>query len=324
MPVRSVVNQFLGVNAHLHSFWQGMGKWNRFHNYYVAQLMGALKAKLLPMGYTAELEESLQIRRLGDDRPRRPKADVIVRDLEPGRVSQSSPSPGNGAQMLTVEELLEEVDTEHPYSAVVIYERLPDFRTGDAVAWIELLSPSNKGESSDANAYLGKRWILLEQGLIFVEVDYLHETPPTFHKLTDYTQNEPGSHSYRIVVLDPRPNFRTGPTSINEFDVDNAIPNVTIPLNAGDSLRFDFGEVYQKTFIDGLYGYDMDYAELPLNFDRYSKDDQTRIAARMLAVLEAACNDVDLETGLFPVKVVELEMALSQIEALKKQLGEQT
>ncbi len=322
MPVQSAKNQYLGINAHLHSFWQGMGKWNRFHNYYVSQLMGALKAQLLPMGYTAELEESLQIRRLGDDRPRRPKADVMIRDLEPHRSSQSAPSPGNGMQMLTVAELLEEVDTEHPYSAIVISERLSDFKPGEAVAWIELLSPSNKGDGSDANAYIGKRWVLLEQGVVFVELDYLHETPPTFHKLGDYSRDESNSHPYRIVVLDPRPDFRNGPTSINEFDVDNPIPSVTIPLNAGDYVAFDFGKVYQKTFIDGLYGYDMNYAELPMRFDRYSKEDQTRIAARTLAVLEAACNGVDLETGPFPVKSVELETALAQLEVLKNQIIE--
>lgn len=29
--VPSVKTQYLGVNAHLYSFWQGESKWNRFH-----------------------------------------------------------------------------------------------------------------------------------------------------------------------------------------------------------------------------------------------------------------------------------------------------
>jgi hypothetical protein len=44
----------------------------------------------------------------------------------------------------------------------------------------------------------------------------------------------------------------------------------------------------------------------------------------MLAVLEAACNGVDLETGPFPVNDIELEAALAQIEILKHQLAKRT
>lgn len=154
------------------------------------------------------------------------------------------------------------------------------------------------------------------------QLDYLHETPPTFWRLADYTQNEPNTHAYRIVVLDPRPNFKAGRAYLREFDVDAPIPPMTIPLNAGDKLEFDFGRVSQKSYEEILYGYDMDYTELPMNFDRYSKADQRRIAARMLSVLEAACNGVDLESGPFPVKDIELEAALAQIEILKQQLAE--
>ena len=62
--VQSIKNQYFGINAHLHSFWQGAGKWHRFHNVHIAHLLVALKAQLIPMGYTAETEESLQIRRI--------------------------------------------------------------------------------------------------------------------------------------------------------------------------------------------------------------------------------------------------------------------
>lgn len=57
--VYTAKNQYDGINAHLHSFWQGTGKWHRFHNVYIAQLLMALKAQLIPLGYTAETEESL-------------------------------------------------------------------------------------------------------------------------------------------------------------------------------------------------------------------------------------------------------------------------
>ena len=37
-PMRSVRNQYLGINAHLHSYWQAVRGWNNFHNPYIVQL----------------------------------------------------------------------------------------------------------------------------------------------------------------------------------------------------------------------------------------------------------------------------------------------
>jgi hypothetical protein len=322
MPVRSVKNQYLGINAHLHSFWQGEGKWNRFHNYHIGQTIGPLRVQLIPMGYTAQIEESLQIRRVGDS-PGRPHADILISDLDSKRAFQSPVVTSADTQTLALEELIEEEeDKEHPYSAIGIYERPSE--SGEPVAWIELLSPSNKGGSLDARTYREKRRQLLLNGVVFVELDYLHETPPTFWRLADYTQNEPNAHAYRIVVLDPRPNFTAGRAHLREFDVDAPIPAMIIPLNSGDKVEFDFGRVYQKSYEEILYGYDMDYAELPMNFDRYGSADQTRIARRMVAVLQAVHNGVDLETGPFPVKDMELEAALAQLETLRNQLAERT
>ncbi|MBC7872072.1 MAG: DUF4058 family protein [Chitinophagaceae bacterium] len=323
-PVRSVKNQYLGINAHLHSFWQATGTWNRFHNAYITHLMESLKARLRLMGYTAEMEESLQIRRIGDESSRRPKSDVIIYDL----VFQRPKKPFTAeaiAQGLTVEELIEEEDFEHPYFAIGIYERLPNFEQGDAVAWIEVLSPTNKGNSPDANRYLAKRHLLLERGLVFVEIDYLHELPPTFHLIKDYSNQADGSldaHPYHIVVLDPRPDFRRGPARIYDFDVDMSVPIVNIPLNGDDALLFDFGLPYHQMIEQGFHGDDIDYAEFPMNFDRYSPADQTRIANRMLTILEAEKAQGELENGPFPVQAISLEAALAQIETLKKEAVE--
>jgi hypothetical protein len=217
-------------------------------------------------------------------------------------------------QAVALDELLEgEQDIEHPYSAILISERLADFQPGEAVVWIELLSPTNKGDTKDAYTYHAKRHLWLEKGLVFVELDSLHETPPTFDRLRDYSRGAPDTYAYRMVVVDPRPAYRDARASVYEFDVDAPLPIVTIPLNAGDQLKFDFDAVYHKTFREALYGYDMDYAELPVNFERYSAADQTRIARRMLAVLTAQRAGLDLETGPFPVETIALDEALKQI-----------
>ena len=53
-PLRSVRNQYPGVNAHLHSYWQGRGGWSRFHTNHIADLLRALRPLLLPRGYDAD------------------------------------------------------------------------------------------------------------------------------------------------------------------------------------------------------------------------------------------------------------------------------
>jgi hypothetical protein len=310
-PIRSIKNQYRGINAHLHSYFQGAHKWNTFHNVHVSDIFKVLSAQLRPLGYVAQIEESLQIRR-SDTSLTTPRADIAVYDTDPQRTTQQTQH--TQADSLTVAELLDETD-EHTYSAVTIHQRLPNFSPGEAVAWLELLSPANKGNTQEAMTYRGKRRTLLDTGLVFVEIDYLHETPATFPKLQDYTaKSHPDAHPYRIVTLDPRPDLQSVPPYIHEFDVDDPIPTVTIPLNAGDAPEFDFSVPYQKTFEEGFYGDTLDYSKFPLNFRRYSATDQTRIALRMLAVIEAAQTGTDLETAPFPLKNLPLDVALKQIE----------
>jgi hypothetical protein len=295
-PVRSLHNQYAGINAHLHSEWQATGRWNRFHNVFVTGLMQSLRAALRGMGYTADIEESLQIRRLTD--AVRPRGDVVIfdtRSVAPTGITAAAPS------LLSVQDLVEEdEDADHPYSAIVISQRLTEGERGEAVAWLELLSPTNKGNQHDAITYRSKRRLLLESGLVFVGLDFLHETPPTFPRLADYSAGE-GGHPYRIVVLDPRPNLKEGRGMLYEFDVDEPLPLVTIPLNAGEQLTFDFGAVYQKVFLESFYGDEVDYSQLPMAWERYSSTDQWRVLLRLATVLEAAEQGKDLEHLPLPI-----------------------
>lgn len=315
MQAKSIKNQYLGVNAHLHSFWQDISRWSRFHSVHISDLMKSLRVSLLPMGYTAEIEESLQIRRVFEP-PNYPHADVLIADLNPGRKSQAAPLSPAGAQIMTLDDVLEiEIDSEHPYFAIQLLKLAPNENPVEPVGWIELLSPSNKS-GADGQIYRDKRNNLLHSELIFIELDYLHETPSTLWRVPDYTRQEPLSHPYRIAVLDPHPGFREGKAYHYPFDVDAPIPIIEIPLKANDVLKFDFGAIYHKTLEEGMYGYSLDYARLPVNFDRYSEADQTRIAARMLSILEAVRDGIDLETGPFPVKPLPLADCLAQIEAI--------
>jgi hypothetical protein len=163
MAVRSVINQYRGINAHLHSYWQAAGGWNNFHNRHIDDLAGWLRQSLLPMGYTAIMEHSLQIRRWHSDEGRTLRADIAISDLQPG------PRLGVGTsseQQLTVADMVTEIEVEKPYMALAIYPLSRE--SGEPVAWLELLSPANKGQGRDAQSYLSKRdptFRLIRRGL---------------------------------------------------------------------------------------------------------------------------------------------------------------
>ena len=324
--VRSIRNQYYGINAHLHSYWQSKGGWHSFHGNHIADLLRALRAALLPMGYTADLESSLQVRRL-DRIVDEPESDVTIFDPHPVRPLLPSQQAATGIDVLvlSVPEVLQEPPlSEDEFMAIAIYQLVHRGRDqGTPVAWVELLSPANKGGSQDAILYREKRSHLIHSGLVFVELDYLHESGATWGRLANYRVRrrqsaEANAHPYRIAVLDPRPTFDEGKAYIAEFNVDEPIPVVTIPLNGEDALLFDFNQPYQKTYTETLYGLELvDYSQLPYHFDRYSPADQTRIANRMVAVLQAAQAGVDLESGPFLVGTLPLAEALASVETLK-------
>lgn len=324
--IRSIRNQYRGINAHLHSYWQGMGGWHSFHGNHIADLLRTLRAALLPMGYTADLETSLQVRRLDqplDD----PESDVTIFDPHPIRpfLPASQNISDSNLLVLPVPEALQEPPlSENEFAAIAIYKLVHRGRDqGAPVAWVELLSPANKGGSQDAVTYREKRSHLIHSGLVFVELDYLHESGSTLGRLANYLirRRQPAkanAHPYRIAVIDPRPNFDEGKAYIAEFDVDQPIPTVTIPLNGDDALAFNFDQPYQKTYTETLYGLELvDYRQLPHHFERYSPADQTRIANRMVAVLQAAQGGIDLESGPFAADSLPLAEALAQLELYK-------
>jgi hypothetical protein len=319
-PVRSVRNQYLGVNAHLHSLLQDEGGWGNFHTRHIVHLADWLNRQVRSLGYIAVVEDSLQIRR-ADESVRRPKSDITIYDVQPLRAgNQPAAATQGGVGLilpLTAAFDLPEL-SEKPYRAVAIYEQVGAAQQNrEPVAWLEVLSPSNKRPGDDAEAYLRKRRDLLDSGIVFVEIDYLHETPPTFSFLPNYSAapQEP-AHPYRLVICEPRPRHEDGWMRLVEFGVDEPIPTLAIPLNGPDVLSCNFDQVYRTTFETAFLGDLVDYASLPPNFDRYSPADQARIANRMLAVLVAAQAGADLEAGPLPITALPLSEAQTQLHAL--------
>jgi hypothetical protein len=319
-PVRSVKNQYLGISAHLHSLWQKEGGWKDFHTAHIVYLVAALKTQLLPLGYTAGIEHSLQIRR-SEHTEGRPESDIVIYDRDPVRPFLPAGAALAEPTVLPVPELLVDYEELSEYRAIGIYPSTTRFAGGEPVAWIELLSPSNKLQ--DRGPYTERRLDLIKTGVVYVELDYLHESPPTLSRIPNYARGRrrrppvDGAYPYHILVIDPRPEWYEGQLFNYAFAVDEPLPQVRIPLNGDDVLDFNFGPPYHHTLAETFFAYEhVDYTQMPLNFDRYDAADQTRIAARMVAVLTAARQGLDLERGPFPAQVLSLADALAEIEAL--------
>jgi hypothetical protein len=315
MPLQSRFNLFVGINAHLHSLFQTGDGWSSFHATYLVYLTSALQEVLQPLGYEADVEPSLQIRRL-DDPPRLPRADVLLYDTDPVRAAAvSSPMTAATAEMvLSLTTMLAIAEEDAPrYRAVGIYRLTSPRRTrGEPVAWIELLSPSNKPGGQDFETYRIKREALLQTGLVFVELDYLHHSPPTFAGVPVYDA-DPNSYPFRLTVIDPRPEFLSGQGRTRGFAVDEPIPSMPIPLNADDVLTFDFDPPYQRTFYEMFYGNRVDYAQLPPAFERYSLEDRARIVNRMLTIAEMVRAGQPLQPPHPPASTFALSEALDRL-----------
>lgn len=105
---------------------------------------------------------------------------------------------------------------------------------------------------------------------------------------------------------------------VRQFDVDDPIASLPVSLNAADRLEIDFDTPYHAIYKSALYGLErVDYAQLPVNFDRYREPDQARIVNRMLSVLEAAQAGTDLESGPFPARALDLTEALQALDTLR-------
>lgn len=288
MTVHTKTNQYQGVNAHLHSYFQSKGGWSSFHTNHIADLARAINA-ILPPGYLVDVEQSLQIREFHPDtgeRIRKPEPDITIYDTERKQPRQGNRPPG-GAVATVIQPVAEtlELDEDQYYPAVVVYQTEDDATLGSAVTRIELLSPSNKAGDGYLQ-YREKRAAALKSGVRLVEIDYLHESRSPVKNLPLYPQ-QPNSFAYNITVSDPIPSLERGLAETYGFGVDDPIPTIAIPLADDDLVLVDFGAVYNQTF-ESLTAYSrrVDYAELPEHFHTYSPADQARIRARMQAVVE--------------------------------------
>ena len=283
-------NPYRGVNAHLHSKFQNPGDspsmWPAFHASHIAHLADTLNT-VLPDTYRATTEQSLQIQ-TGPESVR-PRPDVLVYDRvgRPEGIERVTAS-ATATLALTLEQALYEPEDVH---AILIYYQ-PDLRAhddlGQPVARFELLSPSNKDVGAHRGAYINNRYLALKAGLVLVEIDYLHESPSPVRGVPPYPQGE-GSFPYSIILSDPYLPPGAKSVLVHGFGMDEQIPTLDIPLVGADSVRLEFGAVYQYTFRAGRWGQTVDYQQEPRHIESYHADDQRQIRERM-AIIQSEVN----------------------------------
>jgi len=334
--IHSTVNQYLGINAHLHSTFLRTEPegWEEFHSSHITDLTRAMNAHLPAMGYIARQERSLQIRHF--DEMTTPISDVLISDMPgSGKAASARTFAAPQAQValnVPASTLLEAdpAETKRPF-AIKIYE-LEGGQREKPVAWIEILSPSNKAGSGYAS-YIAKREALLANWLVFVEMDYLHGASTSLEKIRDYhppgrdRQPREDAHPYHLWMVDPRlppDDERSG--AIAAFDVDEPIPAMRIPLNRGDHLTFDFNAGYHQTFqAQPAFGMAVNYAAAPEGVEQdYNRRDRLAIAARMLTVQKLQREGVNLANGPYPVDSGVLERLRHTPEMVRQVLTSNT
>lgn len=303
MPIRSRVNQYRGLNAHLQSYLLNEpGGWQSFHADHIVQLCQLLDEQL-PTQYYARVEKSIQIS----------EHDLVSGRMSWGRTrpdvgiyrTGEQPSPAQGASpvaqpvaTLPLEDALL-LSEEAEIMAVVVYEVGDRIEEDVPVTRVELLSPTNKPPYTTYQDYLERRRVTLASGIRLVEIDYLHESRSPVRRLPSYPAGDPAAYPYLILVSAQQAATDAGATQVYGFRVDQRLLPLPLPLVGEEALVFDFGAAYHVTFSrNRFYGLRaVDYAELPVNFAAYQPDDQARIQAVMARVQAAVEAGDDLSQG---------------------------
>lgn len=211
--------------------------WPDVHNAFCLRLRAALNCDL-PPGYVARVEERLIVEAseyASDSRGRQRIGDVTVGDV--GReVTPNAPNGSTGVTVAVEIPVLSEPKRE-------VYIEIRDSRTGDLVTLIEILSPTNKRPNSHRNEFLQNRDEILQSTIHYVEIDLLRgsERLPI--------NGLPDCEHYVLV----RRGGSQRKAEIYPIQLTDSLPNVAIPLRAGESIAVNFQTAFDQTFDEGRY-----------------------------------------------------------------------
>lgn len=223
--------------------------WPDVHNSLIGSIRDALAASLQPR-YFVRIEERAYIWSFDDLRA------IGVPDVsvKPVRAAALSPplEPGGVAVLGDVEV----VEFLFPEPVTETFIRIVDAAQREVVTVIEVLSPSNKQNRQDRDAYIHKRDQLLESEVNFVEIDLMRAGEP----LPNYPNA--AKHDYRIMVKHAARGRRG--TAFG-FGVRSKVPTIPIPLrNPDPDVPLALNDVLHGLFDRACYHLSIDYDQPPV------------------------------------------------------------
>jgi hypothetical protein len=289
-------NLYPGVNPHFNSRLQSPnGGWLSFHNSFIERLADHLQ-DVLPPGYIAYTEASLQIQRASSpertfgEKSRRTGPDILVAQRRERPASAGIQEAARLSTPTLTLPFITDVREDEPNEAAIVIS-IPDApgSVGKPVTRIEILSPGNKPGGGHYPTYKRNRADTMEAGISLIEIDLLHESPPMIAEIPSYPARDPGAYAYSVLVSDPRPADADGIIEVYGFGVADALPIIRMPLDGAEWSPVDLHAVYQTTYQRReYYGLLTVYAEKPARFETYAPADQDFIIRRMAEIAAAA------------------------------------
>jgi hypothetical protein len=222
--------------------------WHSLHTHLVIEICKDLQPQLVP-GFVASAEERVVLGPLEQD---------ILPDIN----VREKPYPA-GSSIAVLERAESAVDIAVPQEIVVPdltvphrYVTIRDTRSHEVVTIIEVLSPWNK-VGSGRTQYQQKQTEILLSGTNLVEIDLLRRGQ---HTVALPEARAPRS-DYRICIHRARSNrFGYLPLSVRD-----PLPSLPVPLRDGmPDVVLHLGEVFQRCFDGGAFGYKIDYRRDPV------------------------------------------------------------
>lgn len=264
-------NPFVGINPLLHEILLTQDRWQEFHNVFLIQCLMELRQELVDTHYTVSLEQTVKIQSVYDNMARY-RPDLLIKTDKDKIQTPAIPSPNSSVATLAIVDIMDLDDPEPEPLSLVIRKYEDDV----PVAWVELLSPSNKLPFDGYYQYRTKRQVIVGAGIVFIELDFIHNQSPTFRYL-DYSKSEIGAYPFHVAVLIPNPGAEAGVAHVAHFRIIEKIPKLTIPLLGADKVEVNLDDVYQEIFIRGAYS-----KEITRNYPQlttYHTDDREKILA---------------------------------------------
>ncbi|PJF30151.1 MAG: hypothetical protein CUN52_04710 [Phototrophicales bacterium] len=265
-------NPFAGINPLLHEILLTQDRWQEFHQVFLTQCLMILRQKLADTHYTVSLEQTVKIQSMYENMARY-RPDWLIK-IKKSDLPIPASSPNRATATLAIVDIMDLDDPEPEPLSLVIRKSEDDL----PVAWIELLSPSNKLPFDGYYQYRLKRQVIVEAGIVFIELDFIHNQSPTFRYL-DYSKGEIDAYPFHIAVLIPNPGIETGVAHVEHFHLMQKIPTLRIPLLGDDTVALNLNDVYQDIYARGAYAKEI-ARKMPLLIT-YHPADREKILAHL-------------------------------------------